>query len=99
VEHQLPFLEDSHRIAIALSWLQLARVGRVGICPLRLRDRLPTIPIPLRAPDPDARLDLQQVLHDVYDAAGYEDYIYTGHPQPPLHPDDAAWVRTLAPTC
>jgi len=70
---------------------------RVGICPLRLRDPLPTIPIPLQAPDPDARLDLQQALHDVYDAAGYEDYIYTGQPQPPLHPEDAAWAREFVP--
>jgi hypothetical protein len=70
---------------------------RVGIWPLRLRERLPLIPIPLRAPDADARLDLQEVLHRLYDAAGYEDYIYSGTPQPPLHPDDAAWARQLIP--
>jgi len=70
---------------------------RVGIWPLRLRERLPLIPIPLRAPDGDAQLDLQEVLHRLYDAAGYEDYIYGGTPQPPLHPDDAAWARQLIP--
>src|SRR5262249_38575067 len=70
---------------------------RVGIWPVRLRDRLPVIPIPLRSPDPDARIDLQEVLHHLYDAAGYEDYIYTGAPQPPLHPQDAAWARELLP--
>ncbi len=41
-----------------------------------LRDRLPVIPVPLTAPDGDAQLDLQDVLHHVYDASGYEDYIY-----------------------
>ncbi|MBL8793718.1 MAG: DUF4058 family protein, partial [Planctomycetia bacterium] len=61
---------------------------RGGIWPLRLRDQLPSIPIPLRAGDPDARLDLQAILHRLYDAAGYEDYIYTGQPQPPLPPED-----------
>jgi len=66
-----------------------------GIWPLRLREKLPVIPIPLRAPDPDARLDLQAVLHRVYDGAGYEDYIYRGHPQPPLHPTDAAWASEV----
>jgi hypothetical protein len=70
---------------------------RVGVWPLRLRDRLPVIPVPLRAPDPDARIDLQQALHRVYDAAGYEDFIYTGMPQPPLHPNDAAWARQFLP--
>lgn len=71
---------------------------RVGIWPLRLRDRLPLIPIPLRAPDPDARIDLQEILHRLYDAAGYEDYIYTSAPRPPLHPDDAAWAQQFLPS-
>lgn len=66
---------------------------RIGIWPLRLREKLPEIPIPLRAPDSDARLDLQEALNRLYDAAGYEDYIYSGSPQPPLPPDDAAWAR------
>jgi hypothetical protein len=69
----------------------------VAVWPLRLRERLPEIPIPLRTPDPAAHLDLQEVLHRVYDAAGYEDYIYTGTPQPPLHPADAAWAQQLIP--
>lgn len=66
---------------------------RVGVWPLRLRDPLPTIPIPLRAPDADARLDLQALLHRLYDSAGYRYYVYDGAPQPPLHPEDAAWAR------
>jgi hypothetical protein len=71
---------------------------RVGVWPLRLRDRLPVIPVPLSAPDPDARLDLQELLHRVYDGAGYANYIYTGTPHPRLHPDDETWARqVLAP--
>lgn len=69
-----------------------------GIWPLRLRERLPEIPIPLRPPDPDARLDLQAVLHRVYDDAGYEDYIYRGRPSPPLHPTDAQWANEFLPS-
>jgi hypothetical protein len=63
--------------------------------PLRLRDALPVIPIPLRPPWPDARLDLQEVLHAVYDRAYYKDYIYDGTPQPPLNPDDGKWAKGL----
>ena len=44
--------------------------------PISLRERLPLIPIPVRAPDADARLDLQAVLDRIYDDAGYDDYIY-----------------------
>ena len=69
----------------------------MSLWPLGLRDPLPTIPIPLRAPDPDARLDLQAVLHRAYDAAGYEDYIYAGTPEPPLDPEIAAWARRFLP--
>jgi hypothetical protein len=63
--------------------------------PLMLRDPLPTIPIPLRATDADARLDLQQVLHETYDAAGYENYIYENAITPPLGADDARWAEQL----
>jgi hypothetical protein len=65
--------------------------------PIGLRSRLPEIPIPLRLPDGDARLDLQAVVHRLYDAAGYEDYIYDGIPDPPLAADDLAWARTFVP--
>jgi hypothetical protein len=58
--------------------------------PIQLRDRLPEIPIPLRGGDPPAHLDLQQVLHRIYDAAGYVYYIYSGPPEPLLERDDGA---------
>lgn len=65
--------------------------------PVGLRERLPVVPVPLERPHPDARLDLQQVLDRVYDAAGYEDYIYRGTPQPALRPEDEPWARQLLP--
>ncbi|HUG89817.1 MAG TPA: DUF4058 family protein [Planctomycetaceae bacterium] len=70
---------------------------QVGLWPLKVREPLPVIPIPLRAPDPDARLDLKPILDRVYDAAGYEDYIYSGAPQPPLYPQDAEWAKPFIP--
>jgi hypothetical protein len=70
---------------------------RNGIWPLRLREALPKVPIPLRPPYPDAVLDLREVLDRVYDAAAYADYIYHGAPSPPLHPADVAWARQFLP--
>ena len=67
-----------------------------GFWPIHLRSHLPEIPVPLRPPDADARLDLQAILHRLYDAAGYEDYIYGGNPDPLLAPDDLEWARTFA---
>lgn len=69
----------------------------LGLWPIGLRDRLPTVPIPLAAPDPDVLLDLQAVLDRTYDAAGYGKYVYAASPQPPLSPDDAEWARQFVP--
>ena len=70
---------------------------RAGIWPIQLRQRLPLLPVPLRSGEPDAKLDLQQILDRVYDAAGYEVYIYTGEPEPPLAAEEAAWARAFVP--
>jgi hypothetical protein len=70
---------------------------KAGCWALRLHDPLPVIPVPLRAPDADARLDVQQLLHRVYDAARYRTYIYDGTPEPALSPEDAAWAQQFIP--
>ena len=67
----------------------------VSLWPVRLRDRLPEIPVPLRAPDPDVRLDLQELIDRVYDVGGYADYVYSLTPRPMLHPEDARWAEGL----
>ena len=61
--------------------------------PIRLRNRLPLIPFPLRPPDAAARVDLQEVLHRAYDGPGYEHFIYNGEPEPSLSANDASWAR------
>lgn len=70
----------------------------VNLWPIQLRDQLPTIPIPLRAPEADAHLNLQELLHHVYDAASYVDYLYLNLPRPPLDAEDADWARRLLPS-
>ena len=68
-----------------------------GIWPIRLRERLPPIPVPLRSGEPNATFDLQEIVNRIYDAARYELYIYTSSPEPPLCPEDAAWAREFLP--
>lgn len=70
---------------------------RADFWPVRLRDPLPRIPVPLRPGEPEPTLDLQALLHRVYDSAGYELFIYDGDPEPRLPPDDAAWAAALRP--
>jgi Protein of unknown function (DUF4058) len=78
----------------------VSRAGRRPLAefwPIRLRDRLPVIPIPLKPTDPDGRVDLQEVLHQAYDRARYRKYIYEGSPEPPLSAQDAEWAATFLP--
>jgi hypothetical protein len=71
--------------------------SKFEVWPVRLRDRLPVIPIPLRPGGAEIALDLQQVLHDVYDSAHYGDHVYHYSPDVPLSPDDAAWAAQFVP--
>jgi hypothetical protein len=63
--------------------------------PIQIRDRLPTIPIPLRSPDAAAAVDLHEVLHHAYDGPGYEHFIYNSEPEPSLSATHSAWARQL----
>jgi len=61
-----------------------------------IRDRLPTLPIPLKAGEPEVPLDLQQVFTTVYDRARYHLSLrYTAKLSPPLDMADAAWLDEL----
>lgn len=68
------------------------------VWPLRLRDPLPSIPVPLRPGEPEPLVDLQAVLHRTYDGAGYGRRIYRHDPEPRLAPADAEWAEQLIET-
>ena len=68
---------------------------RAGFWPIGLRDALPTIPVPLHAGEPDARLDLRAVIDRVYDEAGYGYFLYDQLPEPPLTGSDIEWAENL----
>lgn len=61
-----------------------------------VRDAVPPLAIPLRAPDPDARMDLAAVLATAYERGRYARKLrYDRPPVPPLATDDAAWADAL----
>ncbi len=66
------------------------------VWPIGHRDRLPAIPIPLLAGDPDVELDLQAIITTLYDLFGLGVGLdYTRPPPVPLRPGDAAWAADL----
>lgn len=68
---------------------------KVEAWPIGIRDELPVIPIPLKGNFADATLDLKAMLNRVYDAAGYEDYLYESPPEPALNEPDAIWAKSF----
>lgn len=90
----LPLLPDCDYYVLVSPYEQRPRTG---FWPIGLRDRLPSVPVPLEAPDPPVILDLQTVLDETYMAAGYGKYIYAESPEPPLSSDDLAWARQFLP--
>ena len=70
------------------------RKAEVYCCPLR--QRLPTIKVPLRHTDPDAPLDLQALIEQCYRRGRYEgDLNYAADPEPPLVGVDAQWADEM----
>jgi hypothetical protein len=55
---------------------------------------LPTLPVPLRAPDPDLPIDLGAVFTIAYDRGRFQRRIdYRGPLPPHLRPDEKPWVE------
>ena len=68
---------------------------RFGFWPIPLRERLPTVAVPLREPDPPVPLDLQAAVDETISVGRYAPRIYRNPPQPQLGPDDAEWAAAL----
>jgi len=61
-----------------------------------VRDRIPDVPMPLRPKETEPLLPLNQVLHTLYDEAGYDLAVdYSQAPEPPLSSEADTWAKTL----
>jgi hypothetical protein len=83
IYHALVSRADERPISEVFSW--------------SIRDPLPTIPVPLMAPDPDISLDLAAVFNTVYRRGQYERSIdYKAPLELPLAPKDRTWAQKHA---
>jgi hypothetical protein len=81
-------------------YVTLARIEHrpyVDVWPIQLAARLPVLPVPLTAPDPDVALALGAIVQAVYERGGYATRIDYAQPvpPPPLAPEQQAWVEHL----
>jgi Protein of unknown function (DUF4058) len=68
----------------------------VDVFAWRLADKLPTIPIPLRAPDKDVPLNLGAAVHTAYERGRYDRKLRYGRELDlPLAPREAKWAEGL----
>jgi hypothetical protein len=78
-------------------YVTLSRVNRrpyVDVWPIQLWEKLPVLPIPLLAPDPDASLDLGAIVAAIYNRGAYTRLIDYHRPPPPpaLSDTEALWL-------
>jgi hypothetical protein len=73
------------------------RLGRIAhLYGFTYKTAMPEIPIPLLPQDTEPSLDLNTVLHTLYERAGYDLAIdYTQPPQPRLRKDDQSWAASI----
>lgn len=70
---------------------------RAYIFPFTVRQPIPPFILPLTAEDTEPTVDLNQILHDLYDRAGYDLRMnYAVEPNPPFtDKDDKEWIDAL----
>ncbi len=74
----------------------LIAATKADLIPFRVRDPIPTFPLPLRRGEDEPAVDLGKILHALYHRASYDLRIdYEREPVPPLTPADSEWARDL----
>ena len=70
---------------------------RTEVWAMTVRDPLPIVPVPLKAPDPDVRLDIGAAFNEVYDRSRYELSVqYSAVPPPPTFSEqDMQWLQGI----
>ncbi len=64
--------------------------------PFKLRDPIPSFPVPLQPPDPEPTVNLKELVDQVYVRSGYDYFIdYQSDPLPPISGADLAWLEGL----
>jgi hypothetical protein len=85
-------VESDYRILISRG----ASRPRARLYAFGVRQPIPAIPIPLLPEDPEPSLELNAVVHALYDRARFDLRLdYTSPPVPPLGEEDAAWARAI----
>lgn len=83
-------------VLVNRAWKRSAGV-HFQMFPIRIREVLPVVAVPLREGEGEVPLDLQYVFNRAYDSGPYRRGAvnYSQPPQPPLRGDEADWAAQL----
>jgi hypothetical protein len=85
-------IPSSYRILVSRSNYR----PKAELYPFELQEAIPKFPLPLRMGDNEPLLDLQLLINQIYDRAGFYLAIdYTSDPAPKLSKTDAVWAANL----
>ena len=92
-----PFSHPNLPASHYLIGLTRAKSRKTDIWTVDLKDSLPILPVPLKKPDPDVKLELGKALNLLYERSLYNLSIdYTSKPPPPaLTEEERNWVKGL----
>lgn len=81
-----------YRILVSPGW----RRPRAQLYAFTVREPIPAFPLPLLPKDEQPLVQLNTILHNLYQRARFDLRLdYTVLPTPPLAPDDARWAQAL----
>ncbi|BCL37358.1 DUF4058 family protein [Nostoc sp. MS1] len=85
-------IESDYRILVSRSNYR----PQAELYPFQLPEPIPAFLLPLRRGDTEPVVDLQGLIHGVYDRAGFDLAIdYTREPVPPLRESDTIWAKEI----
>ncbi|RUT07066.1 hypothetical protein DSM106972_023270 [Dulcicalothrix desertica PCC 7102] len=85
-------IPSSYRILVSRSNYR----PKAELYPFELQEAIPKFPLPLRTGDNEPLLDLQLLINQIYDRAGFYLAIdYTSDPAPKLSKTDTVWAANL----
>lgn len=88
--------DDGRQTAYRILVSRAERRPKADLYAFGVREPIPPFPVPLQPGDREPQVDLQALLRELYDRAGYDLAIeYRREPVPPLDADDAAWADVL----
>jgi hypothetical protein len=85
---------NDYRLIVSRGWQR----PKAQLYPFTVRQPIPVFPLPLRRGDEEPEVNLNEILHGLYDRARFDLRLdYTRPPVPPLTDENEAWAKEILP--